>query len=158
MRLTTPIPVLAISLERSLDRRSRMQAQSSCFDCFDWCFVDAVDGRRLPKAAAMMLSKSAQWSEHQKGSIGCFLSHVMCWEKLEAECASHAIILEDDAIFPRLNDIFSIDLPSDFDLIFLNERMSLPILDESPVCYPSISGVIGHSQQDRFWGLVLMAT
>lgn len=152
MKLLSPARVFVISLERSLDRRARIQEQFSQLDCFEWSFLDGVDGRRIPTVAAFQLCRSDRWSVHFKGSIGCFLSHVMCWEMIEAERLSSAVILEDDAVFPMLDAIYAIDYPVDFDMIFLNERMSLPTAQSDPACYPVIRGIVGHSQQDRFWG------
>jgi GR25 family glycosyltransferase involved in LPS biosynthesis len=152
MQPYSPSPLLVISLANSVDRRTRMEAQLNSFTTFDWRFVNAVDGRLLPTSALMTLCQSFEWSRNSKGTIGCFLSHVKCWEIVRDSGKPYSIVLEDDSIIPTLDQVHTIDIPDSFDLVFLNERMSLPITDSRHECYPVIRGIIGHSRQDRFWG------
>ncbi len=152
MKLAPPTPLLVINLEKSVDRRARMEEQLSRHENFNWSFVKAVDGRLLPDSAAFSLCENTHWSKTSKGTIGCFLSHVKCWELVRNSGAPYSIILEDDSVLLALDQLYTLDIPEDTDILYINERMSLPITDSHHTCYPVTRGIIGHSQQSRFWG------
>jgi GR25 family glycosyltransferase involved in LPS biosynthesis len=55
------------------------------------------------------------------GAVGCYLSHVNIWKKLEFDNLDYAIIFEDDALpnfsFFELKDIIKNYVPDDWDII-----------------------------------------
>lgn len=61
-----------------------------------------------------------------RGAVGCFLSHSAAWRKLLESDFSHAVICEDDAVFlgPIPRRACDYQMPEDFDLVYLNQRLS----------------------------------
>jgi GR25 family glycosyltransferase involved in LPS biosynthesis len=61
------------------------------------------------------------------GEIGCGVSHIRIWQRIVEQEIPWAIVLEDDARLcaPLPTDIRDWDLPSDADIVLLNDR-SLP--------------------------------
>jgi glycosyl transferase family 25 len=64
-------------------------------------------------------------NEHHElsyGAVGCYLSHINIWKKLEKDDLDYIIIFEDDALptfnFMELQQIISNDVPNDWDIIF----------------------------------------
>lgn len=61
--------------------------------------------------------------ELSKGGIGCFLSHIQIWEKIQNSKDSHGIIFEDDVLPSRggISDIQSeiSKVPDDWDIILI---------------------------------------
>jgi len=62
----------------------------------------------------------------QRGEIGCFISHVLCWEEtLKQKNSDYSVIFEDDAIFSEdfeknFNDIINTNL--DFNILYIGGR------------------------------------
>lgn len=62
----------------------------------------------------------------QRGEIGCFISHVLCWEEtLKQKNSDYSVIFEDDAIFSKdfeknFNDIINTNL--DFNILYIGGR------------------------------------
>jgi GR25 family glycosyltransferase involved in LPS biosynthesis len=60
------------------------------------------------------------------GEIGCFISHVLCWEEtLKQKNSDYSVIFEDDAIFSKdfeknFNDIINTNL--DFNILYIGGR------------------------------------
>jgi glycosyl transferase family 25 len=117
------IPTIIINLERDTARRARISVQIEKFQNFKPSFIPAVHGLTLPDSACLLLSDSHSWVAY-KGAIGCFLSHVMAWEHTARLDAPFALILEDDADMLNLDALHAKTLPEDFDVIFVNHRMS----------------------------------
>src|SRR5690606_16782429 len=61
----------------------------------------------------------------QKGTVGCFLSHVAAWEAVRRSGRT-TLVLEDDAwlIAGLPPSLAELPLPRGFDLCFVNERMA----------------------------------
>ena len=93
------ILVRVISLERSTDRRERVQRELKNFP-LGWAFLNAVDGfalKALPKSYDPVKVKRLQGYELTPGEIGCYLSHMKAWE----QCVEHnktMLVLEDDFV------------------------------------------------------------
>jgi len=114
MQETTPFQVLVISLERSLERRKKVEEQLSKTN-IKWSFLNAVDGYTLsesPTAYKKEKVKRLQGYELTPGEIGCFLSHIQAWNS----CVSSekiTLVFEDDFLIGQrfelvLNDLLSI--------------------------------------------------
>ncbi len=92
--------VFLINLDRSTDRLAR------CAPLLDrlgveWQRVPGVEGRQLsPERLAALNPHPAPHDEWFRrltpGEIGCFLSHLRCWQLIEAQDLDCAVILEDD--------------------------------------------------------------
>lgn len=102
------IQVFVISLERSTERRERVQREFKNFS-LEWDFLNAVDGfalQALPQSYDQSKVKRLQGYELTPGEIGCYLSHMKAWE----ECVQQnktTLILEDDFVIDGdLNHVF----------------------------------------------------
>ncbi|WP_374594395.1 glycosyltransferase family 25 protein [Aquabacterium sp.] len=95
-----PPLVLLINLDRSPDRLAR------CVPILErlglpWERVPAVEGKALgPAVLAGLNPQPAPHGEWFRpltpGEIGCFLSHLRCWQLIESRQLPYALILEDD--------------------------------------------------------------
>ena len=101
------IQVLVISLERSTDRRVRVQNELKDFD-LDWEFLNAVDGftlKELPKSYKPAKVRRLQGYELTPGEIGCYLSHLKAWEECVHE-NKPTLVFEDDFILtPKIEAV-----------------------------------------------------
>lgn len=92
--------IFLINLERSGDRLAR------CTPLLDrlglpWERVPGVEGKRLPPEQLAALNPHpaphGEWFRPlTPGEIGCFLSHLRCWQLIEERGLDCALILEDD--------------------------------------------------------------
>jgi GR25 family glycosyltransferase involved in LPS biosynthesis len=123
------IPAFVINLLRDVERRMRMQAQLELLPAFDPVFVTAVDGSALPYQVCAALSDTF-WSKN-RGTIGCFLSHVRAWELLAGLGVPFGVILEDDVDISGLDALSSLALPDDFEIVFVHDRMALDVDERS---------------------------
>ncbi len=95
-----PLHVLLINLDRSADRLAR------CAPILDglgvsWERVPGIEGKQLD--AAHLASLNPHPAPHGEwfrpltpGEIGCFLSHLRCWQLIEERGLDCALVLEDD--------------------------------------------------------------
>ena len=94
--------VLVINLDANQERLTSMTNQ--CLDLgIEFERVSAVLGLELsPVDKAKVYDLSANNDKYYKvlndGEIGCYLSHMRCWEQIVAEDLDFALILEDDAV------------------------------------------------------------
>jgi glycosyl transferase family 25 len=108
------IEVLVISLERSLERRKRVEEQLSKTS-INWRFLDAVDGyalARMPFSYKQAKVKRLQGYELTPGEVGCYLSHIKAWESCVAN-QKITLVFEDDFLLNAefevvLNDLLNI--------------------------------------------------
>ena len=114
---------LIINLARDEDRFRSITAILRNEPSFNLVRISAVDGSELPVAARQTLSSNERWAT-RAGEIGCFLSHSKAWEHVASSTQRFCIILEDDAVPFNLGRLAVTSLPADFDLIFINDRMS----------------------------------
>lgn len=90
-----PLKVFVISLQTSLDRRSRVTDMLKAIG-LEFEFFDAVDGRSLDHKT--YVAPDAPW-ELLPGEVGCYLSHLGVWRKVVNERVEVSLVLEDDALF-----------------------------------------------------------
>lgn len=98
MQLTT----LVINLDRASDRMREMERQLSGHG-IEYRRISAIDGSKLDESVPeydlmgyrIRIGKLPNMSE-----IGCYLSHLNAMEALLESEATHALILEDDAVLP----------------------------------------------------------
>jgi len=124
MQENSTIQVLVISLERSLERRERVEEQLAKTK-LQWTFMNAVDGYALPQMPSSYQKKKVkrlQGYELTPGEVGCYLSHIEAWKA----CVSNqkiTLVFEDDFVLsPQfeivLNDLLSIS--GEWDLVRLS--------------------------------------
>lgn len=92
--------VFLINLDRSADRLAR------CAPILDalgltWERVPGIEGKQLPPAQLAALNPHpaphGEWFRPlTPGEIGCFLSHLRCWQLIEERGLDCALVLEDD--------------------------------------------------------------
>src|SRR5690606_8844959 len=90
-----------INLERAQERRARIAAALDGLG-LDWEIFSAVDGRRLDDRAFAeaydAAGANAAYREMSRGEVACALSHLGVYRKMLDDGASHALVLEDDAL------------------------------------------------------------
>lgn len=150
------ILILCVSLKGSTERQTRIQQQLISLQkhtpdiIVDFTFFDAVYGKKLAPEYLTFLNLSRQFAgqcEHELGAseFGCFLSHMILWQRLAQGNYSHydrVIIIEDDVLF-NLNKI--------------NEKL-LSILETNPPfaflgghTEPSRRRIRGYTSQDQLY-------
>lgn len=88
--------------------------------------VPGVRGGYLPTTACEHLTRG---TDVKKGTLGTFLAHVAAWEFAAGLKFEHCLIIEDDArpIIDLPFQISALQIPADFDVCFVNERMQCRI-------------------------------
>jgi glycosyl transferase family 25 len=92
--------VLLINLDRSTDRLARCTAILDGLG-LSWERVPAVEGAKLDPAYLRALNPypapHGEWFRPlTAGELGCFLSHIKCWQLIADRGLDCAVILEDD--------------------------------------------------------------
>ena len=120
MNANYPLQVFVISLERSTERRKRVEEQLNQTG-LQWHFLNAVDGYALtsmPLSYKKSKVKMLQGYELTAGEIGCFLSHIKAWE-LCLENNVTTLVFEDDFIVgPNFNSVVD-------DLMLISDKWNL---------------------------------
>lgn len=122
-------PVYVINRAKDMERLQRFSGS-----CRRWgmnferleavnCAASDFDFRHYEKDIAETFYGKTQFL---RGAVGCFLSHSAAWRKLLESDFSHAVICEDDAVFlgPIPRRACDYQMPEDFDLVYLNQRLS----------------------------------
>lgn len=105
------ILVRVISLERSTDRRERVQRELKNFS-LEWAFLNAVDGfalKALPKSYDQVKVRRLQGHDLTPGEIGCYLSHLSAWEQCVQE-NKPMLVFEDDFVLGSETEAIITDL------------------------------------------------
>jgi glycosyl transferase family 25 len=124
MEATLPIQVLVISLERSVERRKRVEEQLGKTR-IQWNFLNAVDGyalSKMPPSYQKTKVKRLQGYELTPGEVGCYLSHIQAWQ----DCVDKqkiTLVFEDDFLISLrfetvLKDLLTIS--QEWDLVRLS--------------------------------------
>jgi GR25 family glycosyltransferase involved in LPS biosynthesis len=131
--LQSNIPVYCINLENETVRKMHIQM---AFSKLSIEFVPAVDTREdrwmqyqhhLDEKGMTELIENIQYKKRDDhyqltpGAIGCFLSHIRCWDKIQKPVA---LILEDDSLpkphFHTELELILKNMPADTDLFLLS--------------------------------------
>jgi glycosyl transferase family 25 len=124
MEATLPIQVLVISLERSVERRKRVEEQLGKTR-IQWNFLNAVDGyalAKMPSSYQKSKVKRLQGYELTPGEVGCYLSHIQAWQ----DCVDKqkiTLVFEDDfLISPRFETVLKdlLTISQEWDLVRLS--------------------------------------
>jgi GR25 family glycosyltransferase involved in LPS biosynthesis len=141
------ISAFIINLEHDAVRRKLIMDQMMKLDGFEAILVSGINGGNLPDTARHLLADSQSW-QLQKGALGCFLSHVKVWELAAKSVERFLVVLEDDANVEDLKKLRNLQLPDDFEIIFINERMS-PKSCDFPLDVISMGEALRHVNIDR---------
>jgi hypothetical protein len=85
-----------------------------------------------------------------KGTLGCFLSHVLFWEAVVREELPWAMVVEDDADVAGISVLESLAFPAGIDIVFCNERTEYLVSNSDSIGFqqflPAISFAQSHGQ------------
>ena len=119
MSVADQIPIYYINLEARQDRRRFMEDQFATLGLRAQR-IDAVTPAQIPAELARKFTNPARYRWLTLGELACSLSHLKVMEALLAGPASHALILEDDAVLsgylPRFLNAFAA-APPPFDIV-----------------------------------------
>lgn len=125
-----PVSVIAINLDQDSDRFESLSAEIARQENIAFQRLSAIRGSSIAKVVAGLVPGALGMAA---GTLGCFLSHVRAWEVLLESAADSAIILEDDVTIRRnLAECHAIARRSGADVVFLNNRMALPVEADQP--------------------------
>lgn len=110
--------IFVLNLQRAVERRALMQQRLAALG-LEAEFLSAVEGSRVDRSSLPAGSEPRL----TPGELGCYLSHLRCWEIVVERGLPHAVLLEDDVVLspelPRvLEQIARLDLP--YDLVRLS--------------------------------------
>ena len=74
----------------------------------------------LPRVAAKMLTGGGGF---KSGALGCFMAHVLAWEKIAGSIEPWSLIVEDDVEPCDLGRLHRAAIPDDAEIVWLNRRM-----------------------------------
>ncbi len=120
LSLSRPLPTLCINLDRDVDRMAATRAAFGDLPDFAIERLPGVLGSALPQILLPLLTKSRRC---HPGTVGCFLSHVVAWERVAAG-DQPMLIIEDDSRPVGLERVFDMEIPADAELVFVNTRMA----------------------------------
>ncbi|MDO6775165.1 glycosyltransferase family 25 protein [Shewanella sp. 3_MG-2023] len=109
--------VFVINLDKSTERMAFMQQQLEQLN-IEFERVPAVYGKDLTsEIVSNVYDRKLNLLKYNKelslGEIGCYLSHIKCWEYIVSQELDFAVILEDDAVISN-ELIFFMDKLKDF--------------------------------------------
>jgi hypothetical protein len=121
-KLDAPRDILhVINLDSDTYRYATIEPQVAAIGYECWR-VGAVRGLYLPD---LLVSRIPGADTVQKGTLGCFLSHVAAWEAILKSGEPAGFVVEDDSAimpwFPR--GIIGVVAGSGFDLVMCNQRI-----------------------------------
>jgi len=112
MQAYSPLKIVVISLERSLDRRKLVEKEMQKIS-LPWSFLNAVDGSALiapPIEYKPGKVKRLQGYALTPNEIGCYLSHKEAWKRCVQEDAPTLILEDDFVLAPDFEAILNIVL------------------------------------------------
>lgn len=118
MRLTAPLDVLVINMDRDVERLRAITAEFAALEGFALRRHPGFLATLLPLGAVRRLARDAR----QVGALGVFLAHLGAWERI-AEGTRPALVLEDDVTPVNPRRLLDAELPDDADIVFCNSRM-----------------------------------
>ena len=104
--------VFVINLDKSTERMAFMQQQLEQLN-IEYERVPAVYGKELSQSAIdAVFDTKNNLEQNDKvlnvGEIGCYISHVNCWNMMLEQHLDYALILEDDSILsPELSSLIT---------------------------------------------------
>lgn len=118
--------IFCINLERSKERLKKIKEKARN-ENININFYKAVDGNKLKNTDIKKLCTDNYYKEIMRnskyGNIGCYLSHLNLWKKINNENIDYALIIEDDIVFCKnfKNELLKSlkTIPNNWDIIFL---------------------------------------
>ncbi|MBA8904493.1 glycosyltransferase family 25 protein [Aminobacter ciceronei] len=119
--------IFVINLDRAPQRLERMASLFGELG-LDFTRVSAVDGRDLAGRQA----RKGMYYDLGSGEIGCFLSHIKCWDAATKADGEYTAIFEDDVHFgagARELLVDTIWIPADADVVKLETTLVRTLVD-----------------------------
>lgn len=119
-----------INLDRSPQRLERMSTLFSGLG-LEFSRIAAVDGRQLPAMTRPVAQRPGGY-RLAEGEIGCFLSHINCWQAVAEGPDEFSVVFEDDVHFGEDVRAVLTDtnwIPADADLVKLETIMVRTFVD-----------------------------
>jgi glycosyl transferase family 25 len=126
--------ILVINLDRAPQRLQRMASLFAELG-LDFTRVPAVDGRDLADRQGSG-SRKGMYYDLGSGEIGCFLSHIKCWDAALQQDTEYSVIFEDDVHFGSGARALLVDpgwIPADADVVKLETTMVRTLMDRNSV-------------------------
>ena len=101
-----------INLDENIDRWNKYKHKG-------WIRFPAINGKQLNIKELVNNGTITSTKRLKAGQIGCALSHINVLQKIKQQKEPFGLILEDDVIVPNGFSIDKLQLPKNFDIIFL---------------------------------------
>jgi glycosyl transferase family 25 len=123
------IPIFIINLKTRSKRKEKTLAELGR-NKLQGTFIEAIDGRYLDAENLKkrgVVADDPQYRKLRRGEIGCYLSHLKCWDLILQSKKSYGLVLEDDVVFTKnfkckFNDTFKHIKDLEWDIITLGRR------------------------------------
>ena len=118
---------LIINLEKDIDRYTKLEKKCKSLGYVPHR-IDAIYGKELSKQE--FKDKTTDFCNNfcTPGMVGCWLSHMKCWQYIVDNNLDRALVLEDDAVFvedyQEKMDEIEPTFPDNFDMVFLGNLSS----------------------------------
>jgi GR25 family glycosyltransferase involved in LPS biosynthesis len=154
------MPIFVINLKHRRDRKERVINELE-YHKINGVFVEAINGKNLNidrVYLSQIYKPNYTYRPLRNGEIGCYLSHVACWNLILKSGKPYGLVLEDDVLFVDnfkylFNDMFDyiIDQKNniEWDIIMLGRRCNKKLFYEDCTAgkeiyksafYPSFTG------------------
>lgn len=144
---------LIINLEKDVDKMKNISKQCNTIG-ISFTRIDAVSGKNMDKKDKKLNTSDWCFNYCTNTMIGCWLSHVKCWEYIVANNLDNVLILEDDALFDKnfkekFNEISS-KIPCDWEMIILGQLINILPGDINIFSFPNSICKILQGRTDIF--------
>lgn len=150
------IPIFIINLKTRLNKKRKTQIQLKNNN-LTGTFIEAFDGRYIDVNNLKkkdIVGDYPNYRQLRRGEIGCYLSHLKCWDLILKTGKPYGLVLEDDVVFAndfrsKFNDVFSHIKDKPWDIIQLGRRCKQGWFDKdctegtyiyNDAFYPSVVG------------------
>ena len=114
------MPVFVVHLKRNQERKKNIDQMLKKAN-IKFNYFDAVDGKNMNDSEKLLAKKYFKEGKLIPGQRGCFLSHILLFEKIIKDNYPNTLILEDDAVIKNFSYMKKLDsfLIPNYDIIFL---------------------------------------
>lgn len=152
------MPIYVINVESRPDRKKNIEETLQDNNINNATIIKAVDGKKLDMKSlindGVINTNKKIYRTLKRGEIGCYLSHIKCWDLILKSGQLYGMIIEDDIIFGdnfryNFNNAFNRIKHTEWDIFhpgrncrnFDNRcRDGVNFTDDNNIIYPYISG------------------
>lgn len=132
------MPIYVINLKSRPDKKIKAISELNYHD-IKRIFIEAIDGRNLEIDGIrfdQIYKQNNTYRKLRRGEIGCFLSHIVCWNLILNSGKSYGMVLEDDVVFVDnfkylFNKEFKIVRDLDWDILAMARRCNNKLFDKN---------------------------